>query len=86
MRDLLVHRSGLGLGAGDLLFVPNSDLYAQGNRRAGCAIIKPATSFRSGYAYDNILYMVAGAADRGGQRPDLGAVHVRDHVLRAGWG
>ena len=25
IRDLLVHRSGLGLGAGDLLFVPNSD-------------------------------------------------------------
>ena len=22
--------------------------------------IRPATSFRSGYAYDNILYMVAG--------------------------
>ncbi|MEO7240507.1 MAG: serine hydrolase domain-containing protein, partial [Sphingomicrobium sp.] len=26
VRDLLVHRSGLGLGAGDLLFIPNSDL------------------------------------------------------------
>ncbi|MFL5519596.1 MAG: serine hydrolase domain-containing protein, partial [Gemmatimonadales bacterium] len=26
IRDLLVHRSGLGLGEGDLLFVPNSDL------------------------------------------------------------
>ena len=26
IRDLLVHRSGLGLGAGDLLFVPRSDL------------------------------------------------------------
>ena len=26
IRDLLVHRSGLGLGAGDLLFVPNSNL------------------------------------------------------------
>ena len=25
VRDLLVHRSGLGLGAADLLFVPNSD-------------------------------------------------------------
>ena len=26
VRDLLVHRSGLGLGAGDLLFVPRSNL------------------------------------------------------------
>jgi len=59
IRDLLVHRSGLGLGAGDLLFVPRSDLTrAEITRRL--RHIRPATSFRSGYAYDNILYMVAG--------------------------
>ena len=59
IRDLLVHRSGLGLGAGDLLFVPRSDLTrAEIVRRL--RHIRPATSFRSGYAYDNILYMVAG--------------------------
>lgn len=59
IRDLLVHRSGLGLGAGDLLFVPRSSLSrAESVRRL--RYIKPATSFRSGYAYDNILYMVAG--------------------------
>jgi CubicO group peptidase (beta-lactamase class C family) len=59
IRDLLVHRSGLGLGAGDLLFVPRSNLSrAQAVERL--RYIKPATSFRSGYAYDNILYMVAG--------------------------
>jgi CubicO group peptidase (beta-lactamase class C family) len=59
VRDLLVHRSGLGLGAGDLLFVPRTTI----PRREAVkrlAYIKPATSFRSGYAYDNILYMVAG--------------------------
>ena len=59
VRDLLVHRSGLGLGAGDLLFVPRTNV----PRREAVkrlAYIKPATSFRSGYAYDNILYMVAG--------------------------
>lgn len=59
VRDLLVHRSGLGLGAGDLLFVPRSDR----SRRESVerlAHIRPATSFRSAYAYDNILYMVAG--------------------------
>ena len=59
IRDLLVHRSGLGLGAGDLLFVPRSDLTrAETMRRL--RFIPPATSFRSGYAYDNVLYMVAG--------------------------
>ena len=59
VRDLLVHRSGLGLGAGDLMFVPRTSLSrAESVRRL--RYIKPATSFRSGYAYDNVLYMVAG--------------------------
>ena len=59
IRDLLVHRSGLGLGAGDLLMVPRTNLSrAESVRRL--RYIKPATSFRSGFAYDNVLYMVAG--------------------------
>lgn len=59
IRDLLVHRSGLGLGAGDLLFLPKSDLSRKESVRR-LRHIKPATSFRQGYAYDNVLYMVAG--------------------------
>ncbi|AQR73782.1 serine hydrolase [Sphingomonas sp. LM7] len=59
VRDLLVHRSGLGLGAGDLLFVPRGSLSRKETVKR-VAYIKPATSFRSNYAYDNILYMVAG--------------------------
>ncbi len=59
IRDLLVHRSGLGLGAGDLMFVPRTNLSrAESVKRL--RYIKPATSFRSGFAYDNVLYMVAG--------------------------
>jgi CubicO group peptidase (beta-lactamase class C family) len=59
IRDLLVHRSGLGLGAGDLMFVPRTNLgRAESVRRL--RYIKPATSFRSGFAYDNVLYMVTG--------------------------
>ncbi len=59
IRDLLVHRSGLGLGAGDLMFLPNSTLSrAETVRRL--RYIKPATSFRSAYAYDNVLYIAAG--------------------------
>jgi len=59
IRDLLVHRSGLGLGAGDLLFLPRSDLTRKESVRR-LRHIKPASSFRSAYAYDNVLYMVAG--------------------------
>ena len=59
VRDLLVHRSGLGLGAGDLMFVPTSNRSHEDTVRA-LRYIKPATSFRSGYAYDNLLYAVVG--------------------------
>lgn len=59
VRDLLVHRSGLGLGAGDLMFVPRSSRSREDTVRA-LRHIPPATSFRSGYAYDNVLYAVAG--------------------------
>lgn len=59
VRDLLVHRSGLGLGAGDLLWWPQSD-YDRKEIARRLRFIKPATSFRSAYAYDNVLYGVAG--------------------------
>ena len=59
VRDLLVHRSGLGLGAGDLLYVPRSSLTRKETVERLRHIV-PATSFRSAYAYDNILYIVAG--------------------------
>lgn len=59
VRDLLLHRSGLGLGAGDLLFIPRTSRSRADIVRA-LRHIRPATSFRSGYAYDNILYIVAG--------------------------
>lgn len=59
VRDLLTHRSGLGLGAGDLMFWPATDLNpAEIIRRI--RYIPLATSFRSKYAYDNLLYLVAG--------------------------
>ena len=59
VRDLLVHRSGLGLGAGDLLWWPTST-YNRAEIVRRLRFIKPATSFRSAYAYDNVLYLVAG--------------------------
>ena len=59
VRDLLVHRSGLGLGAGDLLWWPPST-YDRKEITARLRRIPLATSFRSAYAYDNVLYLVAG--------------------------
>lgn len=59
IRDLLTHRSGLGLGAGDLMFFPPGDLGREEIVKR-LRFIKPATSFRSAYAYDNLLYIVAG--------------------------
>jgi len=59
VRDLLVHRSGLGLGAGDLLWWPEST-YNREDVARRLRYIKLATSFRSAYAYDNVLYLVAG--------------------------
>lgn len=60
VRDLLAHRSGLGLGAGDLLMVPRTSR-SRADIVHALRHIAPATSFRSAYAYDNVLYVVAGA-------------------------
>jgi CubicO group peptidase (beta-lactamase class C family) len=57
--DLLVHRSGLSLGAGDLLIWP-TNTYKQKDIVKRFKYIPLATSFRSTYAYDNILYLIAG--------------------------
>jgi CubicO group peptidase (beta-lactamase class C family) len=59
VRDLLVHRSGLGLGAGDLLWWPPST-YDRKEIARRIRYIPLTTSFRSAYAYDNVLYLIAG--------------------------
>ena len=68
VRDLLIHNSGVGLGAGDLMLWPEPNDFSRADVLAGLAHLKPATSFRSAYAYDNLLYIVAGevAAAAGG--------------------
>ena len=59
IRDLLTHRSGMGLGEGDLLFWPHST-YTREEIIYKLRFMKPASSFRSRFAYDNLLYMTAG--------------------------
>src|SRR3954452_2838159 len=58
VRDLLTHRSGLGLGAGDLLWY-HSD-YPRDTILRRIRHARVASSFRSEYAYDNVLYVAAG--------------------------
>ena len=58
VRDLLTHRSGLGLGAGDLLWY-HSD-YPRDTVLYRIRYARVASSFRSEFAYDNVLYVAAG--------------------------
>jgi CubicO group peptidase (beta-lactamase class C family) len=58
IRDLLTHRSGMGLGEGDLLFWPHTT-YSRDDIIYRLRFMKPQSSFRSKYAYDNLLYMTA---------------------------
>ncbi|HVR82098.1 MAG TPA: serine hydrolase domain-containing protein [Luteimonas sp.] len=60
VRDLLVHNSGLPEGGGDLMLWPEPNTFTRADIIHGLRYIKPAYSFRSGYAYDNLLYVVAG--------------------------
>src|SRR5882672_5628619 len=59
IRDLLTHRSGMGLGEGDLLFWPHST-FTREDIIYRLRFMKPASSFRSRFAYDNLLYIAAG--------------------------
>lgn len=59
IRDLLTHRSGLPLGAGDLLIFPDGNA-TRAEIIGAFRHLKPSSSFRSKYDYDNLLYIVAG--------------------------
>jgi CubicO group peptidase (beta-lactamase class C family) len=60
IRDLLTHRSGLGLGAGDLMDFPDSTDFTMKDVIHNLRYFKPVSSFRSKFDYDNQLYEVAG--------------------------
>ena len=59
IRDLLAHRSGLGLGAGDLLYWPATDLQRRGSGAPAEGRAAAAAASATQYAYDNILFGVA---------------------------
>jgi len=60
IKDLLTHRSGLGLGAGDLMFFPDSSDFTLKDIIYNLRFLQPVSEFRTQYDYDNNLYIVAG--------------------------
>jgi CubicO group peptidase (beta-lactamase class C family) len=60
IRDLLTHRSGLGLGSGDLMFFPDGGNFTKQEMIYNLRYLKPVSDFRTKYDYDNNLYIVAG--------------------------
>ncbi len=58
--DLLTHRSGLGRGAGDLMLWPEPNAFTHADIIHGLRYFEPVGGFRTKYAYDNLLYIVAG--------------------------
>ena len=60
IRDLLTHRSGLGRGAGDLMLWPEPTKFSRNQLVKNLRHLNSVSSFRDEYAYDNLLYIVAG--------------------------
>lgn len=60
IRDLLTHRSGLGLGAGDLMIWPDGHDFTPKDIVKNIQYLKPVSGFRAQYDYDNLLYVIAG--------------------------
>ncbi|MBS0994327.1 serine hydrolase [Gluconobacter cerinus] len=58
--DLLTHHSGMGLGAGDLMLFSHST-FTRKDVLAGLVYMPFTAPFRKEYAYNNLLYVVAGA-------------------------
>jgi len=60
IQDLLTHRSGLGLGAGDLMFFPDGSDFTVTDVLKSFQYQTPVSAFRTKFDYDNLLYVVAG--------------------------
>lgn len=60
IQDLLTHRSGLGLGIGDLMVFPDGGDYTINDILTSFQYFEPTSAFRTKYDYDNLLYFVAG--------------------------
>ncbi|MDT0294544.1 serine hydrolase [Mesonia ostreae] len=60
VRDLVTHRSGLSLGAGDLMFFPEGGDFTIDDVLANVSQLEPESSFRSEFKYNNNMFIIAG--------------------------
>lgn len=60
VKDLLIHHSGLASGAGDSMIWPEPSGFSRSEVIANLRYLTPQSSFRSEYAYSNVLYITAG--------------------------
>lgn len=59
VRDLMIHSSGLGYNAGGLMVGPGTTFTAP-EVVANLRHLKPVSSFRTEFAYSNLMYIIAG--------------------------
>jgi CubicO group peptidase (beta-lactamase class C family) len=60
VKDLLTHRSGLAPFVGDMMLWPEPNAFTVEDIIHALRFYEPVSSFRTKYAYDNQLYIVAG--------------------------
>jgi CubicO group peptidase (beta-lactamase class C family) len=78
IRDLLSHRSGLDTFSGDLLWYETTYTSAEILHRV--KYLKPVSSFRSRYGYQNLMFIAAGAVvEKVSGKP--WAVFVKERIL-----
>ena len=64
IRDLVTHRSGLGLGAGDLMFFPEGSDFTVDDVIANMSKQDKKSAYRSSFKYNNNMFIIAGEVIR----------------------
>ena len=60
IKDLITHRTGLGLGQGDLMFFPEGGNLTINDIIHNVRYLKPENSYRNTLDYNNVMFIVAG--------------------------
>jgi CubicO group peptidase (beta-lactamase class C family) len=60
VKDLLTHRSGMKPHVGDMMLWPEPNAFNTADIIHALRYFEPVSGFRTRYAYDNLLYIVAG--------------------------
>jgi CubicO group peptidase (beta-lactamase class C family) len=82
IEDLLTHRSGLIGGAGDSMIWPEPSGFSAQEVIERLKFLSPASSFRSQYAYSNVLYITAGELVSRVSKQSYGAF-VEERIFKA---